>query len=97
MNERLIAQDALSLFEEELSYLSVGVVNLVNLLEIDTVLLSGDLRYEGEVTAKRLEALVNERILRRDRKPLCVLPTHADADIKSLASADIVFDRYLRV
>lgn len=97
MNERLIAHDAMTLFEEELSYLSVGVVNLVNLLEIDTVLLAGDLRYEGEVTAARLEATVNERILRRDRKPLRVLPTHTDADVKPLASADIVFDRYLRV
>ena len=97
MNERLIAHDAMTLFEEELAYLSVGVVNLVNLLEIDTVLLAGDLRYEGEVTAARLEALVNERILRRDRKPLRILPTRTDADVKSLASADIVFDRYLRV
>lgn len=97
MNERLISQDAGEIFEKEMEYLSAGVINLVNLLEIDTVLLSGDLRYDGEVTAAALAERVNARILRRLRAPLKILPTHMDEGVKLLASADIVFDRYLRV
>jgi predicted NBD/HSP70 family sugar kinase len=97
MNERLIAPDAEAVFEEEISYLSAGVVNLVNLLAIDTVLLAGDLRYEGAVSAAALAARVNACVLRHGRAPVKVLPTHMDENIKPLASADIVFERYLRV
>ena len=97
VNERLVATDAAALFEAEAEYLSAGIVSLANLLALDTVLLSGDLCYEGEAIASRLSALCNARILRRDRTPIAILPTHMGKDVKSLAAADIVFDRYLRV
>ena len=97
MNERLVSEDARLLFEEETEYLSSGIVSAVNLLGIDTVLLAGDLRYEGGVTAKRIEETVGARLLRPQARPLSVLPVHADENTKPSAAAEIVFDRYLRI
>ena len=97
INERLIATDANDKFEEEVEYLTVGIVNLSNLLGIDTILLAGDLRYEGSVIASRLEETVNSRIIRQNHQPLHIFPAHSDANIKPLASADIVFDKFLTV
>lgn len=97
VNERLVAADAAALFDAEVEYLAAGIVSFVNLFAVDTVLLSGDLCYEGEAIATRLSNLCNARILRRDRTPISVLPAHMGTSVKPLAAADIVFDRYLKV
>lgn len=97
MNERLLAEDARDLFEEETEYLASAVVSAVNLLGIDTVLLAGDLRYEGEATARRMEETVKARLLRKEDKPFSVLPVRSDENTGLSAAAEIVFENYLRI
>ncbi len=97
MNARLLRSDALSLFEEETEYLATGIASAVNLFGIDTVLLAGDLRYEGETTAKHIEETVAERLLFPRQKPLSVLPVRWDENTKPSAAAEIVFSKYLQI
>ncbi len=94
MNERSICEDAMNIFEYEVQYLSVGITNLANLMGIDTVLLAGDIRYDGAFLAQSLEQAVNCQILHH---PIKVYPASWDVNIKPLASAEIVFDRFLSV
>lgn len=94
INERHISEDAQKLFDEEAEYLSAGIINLANLMGIDTVLLAGDLRNDGEEIASLIEKKVNGKILHH---PIHVYPASLDVNIKPLASAEIVFDRYLSV
>lgn len=96
MNERLISPDAEEIFRKEIDYLACGVVNAANLLGIDTVLLAGDLRYEGEITSYSLSEEVGRRLLRREGKPFTVRPAHADENTKPKAAAEAVFSKYLR-
>ncbi len=94
MNERHISEDAKGLFEREIEYLAAGITNLANLMGIDSVLIAGDLRYDAESASEQLEKAVNERVLHH---PIKVYPACSDANIKPLASAEIVFDRFLSV
>lgn len=97
MNERLLRPDAHALFDEEVEYLSAGIVSAVNLFGIDTVLLAGDLRYEGETTARHIEDTVKDRLLRPRAKPLSVLPVSWDENTKPASAAEIVFSKYLQI
>ena len=97
MNARLLKGEALSLFKEETEYLSTGIASAVNLFGIDTVLLAGDLRYEGETTASAIEEAVKGRLLRPRAKPLSVLPVCWDENTKPASAAEIVFSRYLQI
>ena len=97
MNARLLRPDARTLFDEEVEYLSAGIVSAVNLFGIDTVLLAGDLRYEGETTARHVEETVKDRLLRPHAKPLAVRPVAWDENTKPASAAEIVFSRYLQI
>ena len=96
MNERLLSEEAGSLFTQETEYLASAIVSAVNLLGIDTVLLAGDLCYEGEATAKHVGAAVKSRLLRQGEKPFSVLSVRSDENTGLASAAEIVFDRYLR-
>lgn len=87
--------DAASLLRQEAEYLSIGVVNLTNLLSIDTVLLAGELLYGAEVIAPIMESMINSRFLHRERQHIRVLPSTNLPNIKIIAAADIAFGRGL--
>lgn len=94
MNERHINEEAKKLFEEEVCYLSAGIVNLANIMGIDTVLLAGDIKYDGASLAKRLEQVVNSKVMHHS---INIYSAGTDANIKQLCSAEIVFDKFLSV
>ncbi len=81
----------------ELEYLTAGIVNMANLVSIDTVLLAGDIHYGTEVTAPLLEKLVNSRSLHCDILPIRVRPSCSGPDVPLQAAAEIAFGRFLRV
>ena len=87
--------DAASLLRQEAEYLSIGVVNLTNLLSIDTVLLAGELLYGADVIGPIMESMINSRFLHRERQHIRVLPSTNLPNIKIIAAADIAFGRGL--
>ena len=88
------SEEAQELLHQEAEYLSTGVINLTNLVSVDTVLLAGDLLYGVELIAPLMEELINARILHGH---VSVLPSMQTPDIKILAAADAAFRRSLIV
>lgn len=88
---------AQKLLAQEGDYLSAGIINMANLVSIDTVLLAGDLLYGAEVFAPMLQEKVNKRLLRRDILPIRVLPSCSGPDARVQAAADVAFGRFLMV
>lgn len=81
----------------ETDYLAAGIVNLTNMVSVDTVLLAGDLRYKAEQLCPILEEKVNNRIMRRDILPVRVLPSCSGPNARVQAAADVAFGRFLMV
>ena len=88
------SEEAEELLRQEAEDLSTGVVNLTNLVPIDSVLLAGDLLYGVEQIAPQMEEHINARILRGH---VSVLPSAQTPDIKLLSAADVAFSRSLMV
>lgn len=91
-------EDALAkeLFQREMDYLTVGIVNMANLVSIDTVLLAGDLLYRADLAASALEKQINQRLLRREIMPIRVLPSCSGPDVPIQSAAELAFDWFLR-
>lgn len=85
------------LLQQEADYLAAGIVNMTNLVCIDTVLLAGDLLLGIEHLAPLLEERVNRHSLRRQSIPVRVLPSRFGPDAKVQAAADVAFGRFLTV
>lgn len=47
--------DARRLLDQEAVYLSAGLINLINLIPVDTIYLAGDICYRYELLAQRLQ------------------------------------------
>jgi len=76
------------------NYLSIGIVNVLNLFDLEAVVLSGDVVYKPDLLLSNLRQKVNARsMVRNFRKiPLFVSGLHGDVDI--LCAASIVLDKY---
>ena len=88
---------ARQLLRQEAEYLAAGIINMTNMISIDTVLIAGELLYGIEHIIPLLETMVNERMLRRSILPIRVLPSCAGANSRVQAAADVAFGRYLVV
>ena len=97
MDERESSEEAKRLLEQEMEYLSVGVVNMANLIPIDTVLLAGDLLYGAELTAQMIQNNVNRRWLHREQHGISVRASSGAPGIRILSAADLAFSRAFSV
>ncbi len=93
--DRLPEAEAEKLLNREAGYLAAGIVNLTNVVSIDTVLLAGDLLYGIEKMAPILEKEIHRRSFRRNSIPIRVQPACFGKDVWIRAAADIAFGRFL--
>ncbi len=87
--ERLIALEA--------SYLSAGVINMLNLMQLDTVYLAGELRYGFEHLAWRIQNEVNTRALSRSGGPAQIKAADMRPEASVLAAGEVVVSHFLTV
>ena len=90
-------EEAAEIIRRECTYLSTGIVTMANIINIDTVLLAGDLLYGTERIMFAIEEMVNSRAIRRNIQKIKVLPAYSDLDMEIKAAADIAFGRFLMI
>ena len=89
--------EARHLLEQEAVYLSAGLINLLNLIPVDTIYLAGDICYRYELLAQRLQREIRAKALDRSRGNLKIYPSSQDPGVGLLAAADVVFSRFFTV
>ena len=92
--QALVDDGGTALLEREADYLSAAIVNVRQLVSIDTVYLAGDLRTGVELLAPRIVRRVERRSLLA--APLRVLPAFSLAEIGVPAAADLAFEQWIR-
>lgn len=85
------------LLDQEALYLSAGLTNLVNLIPVDTIYLSGDICYRYELLAERLHREIAAKALDPTTAKLRIYPSSQDPNVGTLSAADVVFHRFFRV
>lgn len=86
-----------ALIRKEADYLSAGVVSLNHIINIDTVILAGEILYGSDRLIPLMEKQINSRSLRRDKQIVRVFPGKKTEGIQILSAANIVFGRGLVV
>lgn len=89
------SEDANRLLDREGEYLAAGIINLLNLISVDTVYLSGEIRYGGEVLVQRLQKAVRERVMYRSYSDVVVRMADDNPKIDVLAACNVAFSRFL--
>lgn len=88
---------AAELLEKEAGYLSAGIINMINLIPVDTLYLAGDLYHGVDLLAPRLQRHLGTKALNRSAANLRILPADQREEVGVLAAADVVFSHFLTV
>jgi len=80
----------------EAEYLACAIVNAVNVLDVQAVVLTGDIAYHAEELNKSISRKVNERFIARGAKRIEILSSQLLQDPVILSSANLVMESYVR-
>lgn len=86
---------ATKIFEKEAEFLSLIITNIVNILDVDTIIITGDVAYRSELLLKQLRILVNQRILARVIKKVSILSTGIIEHAEIISSANLMFEYFI--
>lgn len=89
--------EARRLLDQEAVYLSAGLINLLNLIPVDTIYLSGDICYRYELLAQRLQREISAKALGRSKRDIKIYPSSQNPNVGILAAADVVFSKFFTV
>lgn len=97
MDNVAVDPEARKLLDQEAVYLSAGLINLLNLIPVDTIYLAGDVCYRYELLAQRLLREIKAKSLNREKQDIQIFPSSQHPQVGVLAAADAVFSEFLSV
>ena len=77
--------------------MSAGLINLLNLIPVDTIYLSGDIGYRYELLAQRLQQEISAKALGRNMHNIQIYPSSQGPNVGIQAAADVVFSKFFTV
>lgn len=89
--------DARKLLDQEAVYLSAGLINLLNLIPVDTIYLAGDICYRYELLAQRLQREISAKALDRSKSDIRIFPAAQNPNVGVLSAAEVVFSKFFTV
>lgn len=89
--------EARKLLDQEAVYLSAGLINLLNLIPVDTIYLAGEVCYRYELLAQRLLREIGSKALNREKQSIRIFPSSQHPQVGVLAAADVVFSEFLNI
>lgn len=89
--------EARRLLDLEAAYLASGILNLINLVPVDTVLLTGEIVYGNDLLASRIQREIEAKALFRRQYPIRVRPAMQENHAAVMAAAEVVFHEHLTI
>lgn len=96
--DRAVAGDALCsrLLKEQAQALGTAIVNVINVLELDAVVLTGDVSYRGEMLRADIERILSETAINRWLRHVPVLLSPLGERPELMAAAGIPAERFFQ-
>lgn len=89
--------EARKLLDQEAVYLSAGLINLLNLIPLDSIYLAGDICYRYELLAQRLKREISAKALYRSKMDMHIAPVAQNPNVGVLSAAEVVFTKFFTV
>ena len=82
------------IIRQEAHYLGLGIVNVMNLFELEAVILSGEVVFEPYLLITELRQFINQRSITRSKKTIDVLMSDQNYNLLSFPSATTVLEKF---
>jgi predicted NBD/HSP70 family sugar kinase len=87
---------ALQVIEKEAFYLSVIITNIMNILDVETIIFAGDLTYHSSLLIDLVETQVNQQIIARMVKQVNIISSSITYEAPVLSSANLILEHFLK-
>ena len=82
--------------EMEAEYLTSIIVNAVNILDVEAVILTGEIAYHADELNRKISRMVNERFIARGTRQIKILASKMAKYPDTISSANLVMEHYVR-
>lgn len=82
--------------ELEAEYLASIIVNAINILDVEAVVLAGEIAYHAAQLNDKIVKKVNERFLGRAAKQIKIIPSRMVEHPATLSSANLIMENFIR-
>jgi len=89
-------EDCKKAIESEALYLSAGIVNAMNILELEAVILAGDIKYKPDMILNLIRMKVESSTITRDIHRLHIMNSTITEDSEVKSAAAIVFEKFFK-
>lgn len=86
---------ALEILKKESKYIATMAVTAINILDVQAVVLTGQVAYHPELLISMIEAEVNDRIFTRLSRTVKVLPSQLTRNSRALLGSNLMIENYL--
>lgn len=86
---------ALEILKKEAEYIATIAVTAINILDIQAVVLTGQVAYNSELLISMIETEVNDRIFSRLSRKVKVLPSQVTRNSQALLGSNLMIENYL--
>ena len=86
---------ALEILRKEAKYIATMAVTAINILDIQAVVLTGQIAYNPELLISMIEDEVNDRIFTRLSRKVKVLPSQITRNSQALLGSNLLIENYL--
>ena len=80
----------------EAEYLASIIVNAVNILDVEAVVLTGDIAYHADELNDKISRKVNERFIARGTKQIIIQASKMPEYPVTISSANLVLEHYVK-
>ena len=86
--------EALKAIDQTASYFAAGLIGTINLLDLESVILYGELNYRCELLISKIQKLINERCIITESHPVQVMPSLLSNEDNISFTASTVIEQY---
>lgn len=83
--------------EDEASYLAAGITNVMNILELEAVILAGDIIYKPELLFEPLHKNIENTAITRHLRKLPVMCSSITCSVEVKAAVAVIIEEFFRV
>lgn len=80
--------------EDEALYLSAGIVNVINILELEAVILTGSINYKPKLLLEAIEKNAQSTLINRKLRKLHIMNSSITENIEVKAAVSIILDHF---
>lgn len=89
-------KDAEMILEREAKYLAATITTAMNILDVESIIMAGDITYKGDIINQKIEEQVNRQFFGKSVKKIKIVPSRINTHANILSCINLVLEHFIQ-